>query len=146
MYCEVMGPDAMILVFLILSFKPAFPSPLSPSSRNTSVSLHFLPLERYHLHIWGCWYFSSSLDSSLCFIQATFHMIYSVYKLNKQGDNVEPWGTPFPILKQSIVPYLVLYVVYWPTYRFLRRQVKWSCIPIFFKNFPVCCDPHSQRL
>src|SRR5574337_1002306 len=26
-----------------------------------------------------------------------FHMMYSAYKLNKQGDNVHPWRTPFPI-------------------------------------------------
>ena len=26
-----------------------------------------------------------------------FHMIYSPYKLNKQGDNIQPWCTPFPI-------------------------------------------------
>ena len=30
---------------------------LSPS-RGSSVPLHFLPLEWYHLHIWCCWYFS----------------------------------------------------------------------------------------
>ena len=24
-------------------------------------------------------------------------MMYSAYKLNKQGDNIQPWGTPFPI-------------------------------------------------
>ena len=35
-----------------------FLSPLSPSSRGSLVSLCFLPLEWYHLHIWGCWYFS----------------------------------------------------------------------------------------
>ena len=32
----------------------------------------------------------SNLDSSLCFIQLTFHMMYSAYKLNKQGDNIQP--------------------------------------------------------
>ena len=32
-----------------------------------------------------------------------FHMIYSAYKLNIQGDNIQPWRTPFPILNQSIV-------------------------------------------
>ena len=37
-----MGSDAMILVFWMLSFKPAFYSPLSPSSRGSWV-LHFLP-------------------------------------------------------------------------------------------------------
>ena len=28
-----------------------------------------------------------------------FLMMYSAYKLNKQGDNIQPWHTPFPILK-----------------------------------------------
>ena len=40
---DVMGPDAMILVFWMLSFKPAFHSPLSLSSRGSLVPLHFLP-------------------------------------------------------------------------------------------------------
>ena len=35
-----------------------FQSPLLPSSRGSLVSVHFLPLRRYHLHIWGYWYFS----------------------------------------------------------------------------------------
>ena len=39
---EVMGLDAMILVFWMLSFKPAFQSPLSPSSRGSLVCLCFL--------------------------------------------------------------------------------------------------------
>ena len=40
---EVMGPDAMILVFWMLSFKPTFHSPLSLLSRGSLVLLHFLP-------------------------------------------------------------------------------------------------------
>ena len=40
---EVMGTDAMILVFWMLSFKPVFHSLLSLSSRGSLVSLHFLP-------------------------------------------------------------------------------------------------------
>ena len=48
---EVMGLDATILVFLILSFKPAFYSLLSASSGGSLVPLCFLPLEWYHLHI-----------------------------------------------------------------------------------------------
>ena len=41
---EVMGPDAMILVFWMLSLKPAFfHSPLSLSSRGSLVLLFFLP-------------------------------------------------------------------------------------------------------
>ena len=52
---EVMTPDAMLLVFWMLSFKPAFT--VLPSSRGL-VPLRFLPLGWYHLHGWGCWYFS----------------------------------------------------------------------------------------
>ena len=33
---------------------------------------------------------------------------YSAFKLNKQGDNIRPWRTPFPIWDQSVVPCLVL--------------------------------------
>ena len=32
-----------------------------------------------------------NLDSSLCFFQSSVSlMMYSVYKLNKQGDNIQP--------------------------------------------------------
>ena len=40
---EVVGLDAMILVFWMLSFKPSFHSLLSLSSRDSLVLLHFLP-------------------------------------------------------------------------------------------------------
>ena len=33
---------------------------------------------------------------------------HSAYKLNKQGDNIQPYRTPFPIWNQSIVPSPVL--------------------------------------
>ena len=64
-----------------------------------------------------------------------FHMMYSAYKLNKQGDNIQPWHTSFPIWNQSVVPCPVLTVASWPAYRFLRRQVKWSGIPISWRIF-----------
>ena len=59
-----------------------------------------------------------------------FHMMYSVYKLNKQDENIKPWCTPFPIWNQSVVPCPVLNVASWPVYRLLRRQVMWSGISI----------------
>ena len=43
--------------------------------------------------------------------------------------------TPFPILNQSIVPCSVLTVTSWPAYRFLRKQVRWSGIPISLRIF-----------
>ena len=35
--------------------------PLSLSSRDSLVPLHFLQLQWYHLHIWDCWYFSQQV-------------------------------------------------------------------------------------
>ena len=61
--------------------------------------------------------------------------MYSAYKLNKQGDNIQPWRTPFPIWNQSVVPCPVLTVASWPAYRFLRRQVRCSAMPISFRIF-----------
>ena len=37
-----------------------------------------------------------------------FHMMYSAYKLNKQGDNIQPSQTPFLIWKQPVVSCPVL--------------------------------------
>ena len=62
-------------------------------------------------------------------------MMYSTHKLNKQGEDIHPWCTPFPVWIQSVVPCLVLTVASWPAYRFLRRQVRWSGIPISFRIF-----------
>ena len=55
---EVMGPDAMILVFWMLSLSQLFHSPFSLPSRGSLVLLHFLPQGWCRLHIWGYWYFS----------------------------------------------------------------------------------------
>ena len=33
-----------------------------------------------------------------------FLVMYSAYKLNKHSDNIQPWRTPFPVWKQSVVP------------------------------------------
>ena len=48
---------------------------------------------------------------------------------------MQPWCTPFPIWNQSFVPCPVLTVASWPAYRFLKRQVRWSGIPLSFRIF-----------
>ena len=70
----------------------------------------------------------ASASSSLA-----FRMMYSAYKLNKQGDNIQPWRTPFPVWNQSVVPCPVLTVSSWSAYRFHRRQVRWSGISISWR-------------
>ena len=61
--------------------------------------------------------------------------MYSVYKFKKQGDNIQPWHSPFLILNQSVVSCWVLTVASRRAYRFLRRQERWSRIPISLRIF-----------
>ena len=62
-------------------------------------------------------------------------MIYSAYKLNNQGDIIQAWCIPFLSLNQSIILCLLLTVASSPAYRFLRRQVRWSGVPIPWRIF-----------
>ena len=102
-----------------------FHSPLSLSSRGSSIPVRFLPWGWCHLSIWDYWYSSRQSWFHLVLHPAhQFLMMYSAYKLNKQFENVRPWLTPFPIWNQSVVPCPVLTVASWPAYRFLRRQVR----------------------
>ena len=78
---------------------------------------------------------SGNLDSKLCFIQPGILLDDSAYKLNKQGDNIQPWHTPFPIWNQFVVPCPALTLVSWPAYRFLSRQVRWSGILLSLRIF-----------
>ena len=107
-----------------------FHSPLSHSSRGFLVPLHFL-------HKGGVICISEVIDISPGNHDSspTFLMMYSAYQLNKQGDNIQPWRTPFPIWNQSVVPCPVLTVASWPANRFLKRQVRWSAIPISVRIF-----------
>ena len=124
-----MGPDAMNLVFLILSFKP-----FSLPSKGFLVLCHFLPKGWCHLSIWGYWCSPSILDSSLSFIQPKILHDVLCKKLSKHGDNIQPWCTPFPIWNQPIVSCPILTVASWAAYRFFTGQVRWSSH--LLKNFP----------
>ena len=130
---EVMGPDAMILVFWMLSLKPGF-------------SLFQLHQEALYFLFTFCLKGSiicisevidispSNLDSSLCFIQS--NISYDVLcMLSKQDDSIQLWHTSFPIWNQSVVPYPVLTIASWHVYRFPRRQIRWSDIPISWRIF-----------
>ena len=59
-----------------------------------------------------------------------FLKMYSTYKLNNQGDNIQPWHTPFPIWNQCVVPCPALIVASWPACKFLKRQVRCQFIVI----------------
>ena len=95
---EVIGPDAMILIFWMLSFKPTFSlssftfiKRLFSSSSLSAIRLvssAYLRLLIFLLAI----LIPPCVSSSPAFL-----MMHSAYELNKQGDNIQPWCTPFPI-------------------------------------------------
>ena len=133
---EVMGPDATILVFWMLRFKPTFSlssftfikRPFSSSSLSAIrvVLSAYLRISIFLLAI---------LTPACISCSPAFLMMCSAYKLNKQGDNIQSWHTPFPIWNQSVVPCSVLTVASWPAYRFLKRQVRWFGMPISLTIF-----------
>ena len=102
---EVMGPDVMILVFWMLSFKPAFPPSFQRRFSSSSLSAIRVVSSAYlRLLI----FLLAILIPACTLSSPAFLMMYSAYKLNKQGDNIQPWHTAFPIWNQSIVPWLAV--------------------------------------
>ena len=132
----MMGLDAMILVFWMLSFKPTFSlSSITFNQRLFSSSLHSAVIVVSSAYPRLLIFLLAILIPACASSSPAFHMMCSAYKLNKQGNNIQPWRTPFPIQNQSVVPCPVLTVASWPAYRFLKRQVRWSGIPISFRFF-----------
>ena len=130
------GTDAVVLVFWMLSFKPTFSlSSITFIKRLFSSSslsaIRVVSSEYLMLLI----FLPAVLIPACVSFSPAFHMMYSAYKLNKQCDNIQPWHTPFLIWNQSVVPCLILTVASWPVYRFLRRPVRWSGIPISCRIF-----------
>ena len=74
-----------------------------------------------------------------------FCVMYSTCKLNKQGDNIQPWRTPFPIWNQSVVPCSVLLLLDLHT-DFSGGRSGGLVFPSLTEFSTVYCDPHSQRL
>ena len=125
----------MTLDFWMLSFKPAFSlfsfTLIKTLFSSSSLSAFRVESSTYLRLIFLLEILISVYDSS----SPTFYMMYSAFKLNKQGNNTQPSHTPFPIWNQSVVPYPVLTVPSWPAYTFLRQQVRWSGIPISWSIF-----------
>ena len=141
-----MEPDAMISVFWMLHFKPAFSlssftfiKRLFSSSSLSAIRVVSSVYQRFLIFL------PAILIPACASSRPAFRMMYSAYKLNKQGDNIKPWHTPFPIWNQSIVPCPVLTVASWPAYRFLTRKVRWSGTPISWRIFHSLLWKHTVK-
>ena len=130
------GWDAMILAFLIHNLKLAL-----ALSSFTRIKRIFSSSSLSAIRMVSSTYLRLLILLSPILIPAynlsslTFLMMCSANRLNKQSDSRQPCRTPFLILKQSVFPYRVLTIASWLTHRFLRRQVRWSGIPISLRAF-----------
>ena len=137
---EVMGLDAMIFIFWILSLKPAFSlSSFTFIKRLFSSSLLSALRVVSSGYLWLLIFLLAILIPACASSSPAFQMMYSANKLNKQGDDIQPWCTPFPMWNQSIVPHLVLTVVSWPAYRSV------TCSRWFLPILAMCRNLASLR-
>ena len=104
-----MGPYAMILFFWMLSFKAAFSLSFFTFSPSSVSAIRLVSSTYLKLLIFLQAILIAACDSS----SMEFYMIYSVYKLNKQGDNMQPWHMPFPIWNPLVDPYPIQTVASW---------------------------------
>ena len=130
-----MGPDAKILVFECWILSQVFTLLFHLHQE----ALLFL-LAVYHKHgiiciseaidfSWQSWFqlvFLPVQRFSWCTLHISWISRVTIYSLDV---------LLFPIWKQSIVPRPVLTVASWSVYRFLRRHVRWSGIPISWRIF-----------
>ena len=141
---EVMGLDAMILVFWMLSFKPTFSLSSFTFIRRLFISSSLSAIKVVSSAYLRLLIFIPAILIPACASSSpAFLLMYSAYKLNKQGDNIQPWLTPFPIWNQSVFPCPLLTVVSWPAYRKAGQEVWYSHL---FQNFPQFIVTHSWRL
>ena len=129
---KVIGLDAMILVFWMFSFKPAFSlSSFTLIKRVLSSSslsaIRLLSSTYLRLLIFLPAVLILACDSS----SLAFHIMYSANRMTIYSLVI----TPFPIWNLSVVPCPVLTIASWSAYRFLSRQVTWSGIPISWRIF-----------
>ena len=119
---EVMGPDAMILVFWMLNFKPTFSLSSFTFIKRLFSSLFSAIRVVSSVYLRLLIFLPEILIPSCASSSLAFHMIYSAYRLNKQGDNIQPWHSAVLIWNQSAVLCSVLTVASWFAYRFLRER------------------------
>ena len=122
---EVMRLEVMMLVFWMLSFKSAFLLSSFTFIKRLFSSLLFAIRVLSSVCLKLLIFLPAILPPACASSSPAFCRVCSTYKLNNQGDNIQPWHTPFLIWNQSVVPCLVL-----TAYRSLRRQVRRPGTPI----------------
>ena len=141
-----MGLDAMILGFWMLSLKPIFScSSFTFIKRLFSSSLFAIrAISSAYLRL--LIFLPAILISACASSRPTFHMIQSACKLNKQGDNIQPWCTLFLIWNRKVCCSVSSYNCCFLTCIQISQeagQVVWYSLP--FKNFPQFVVIHTVK-
>ena len=132
------------LSFWMLSFKSAFSLSSFTFIKSSSSFSAIRVVSSAYLRL--LIFLLSILIPACASSRPVFHIMYSAYKLNKQGDNIQPWCTPFPNLEPlrcSMSGANCCFLTHIQVSQDAGKVVWYSHV---FKNFPVCCDPRSQRL
>ena len=131
----VMGLDAVIFVFWMLNFKPAFSLSSFTLKRPFNSSLLSAIRVVLSAHLRLLIFLLATLMLACESSSLAFHMMYSACKLNKESNSVQLCHTPYPVLNQSVVSCSVLTVASWPAHWFLSRHVRWSGILVSLRTF-----------
>ena len=130
----------------MLSFKPAF----------SLCSFTFIKKLFSSSLLSAIWVVTSAYLKLLIFLPAIlipacalsspeFHMMYSACKLNKNGDNIQPSPTPFPIWNRSVDPCPVLTVAFLTCIQISQEAGKVVWYSHLFQNFPEFVVVHTVK-
>ena len=142
---KVMKQDAMILVFWMFSFTPAFSLSFTFNMRlfsSSSLSAIRVILSAYLRLL----LFLLALLIPACISsRQAFFMMYSEYKWNKQGENIPSWCVPLLIWNSLFHVWFQLLLLYVHT-SFSGGRWRGLVFPSLEEFSTVCCDLHIQRL
>ena len=133
---KVMGTDAMIFVLLMLSFKSGFScSSFTYIKRLFSSSLlsaiRLMSFKYLRLLI----FLQEILIPACASSSPAFHVMYSALKLNKQSYSIQPWWYSFLSFQVIFCFMSGSNCCFLSCIGLLRRQVRWSAIPISLRIF-----------
>ena len=141
---EVMGPDAMIFVFWMLSFNPAFPLSFTffkrPFSSSLLSAIRVVSSEYMRLLI----FLPAVLIPAYASSSPVSLMMYSAYKLNKQSDIIHPWHT-LPSLKPICCSMSGFNCCFWVCIQISQEVDKVVWYSHLFKNFPQFVVIHTVK-
>ena len=143
---EVMEPDVMILIFLMLNFKPVFffthiffhPHQYALYSSLLS-AIRVVPSAYLRF-----WYISHKFPS--CELPSLiFCRMYPSYHVKEQVDNIQPWHTPYPIWNQFTLSHPFLTIASWLAYKVSQEMRKMVWYSHLLKNFPQFVVFHTVK-